>query len=51
MAFAFDPKRNAILLVAGGKSGVLGKRFYASLTPTPDTRYDDHLTNLKGAMP
>lgn len=27
VAFAFDPKRNAIMLVAGDKSGVSEKRF------------------------
>ncbi len=51
VAFAFDPKRNAIVLVAGDKSGVSEKRFYASLIATADTRYDDHLTDLKGATP
>jgi hypothetical protein len=28
VAFAFDPRRRAILLVAGDKSGVSEKRFY-----------------------
>ena len=31
LAFAFDPKRKAILLVAGDKSGVSEKRFYREL--------------------
>lgn len=31
VAFAFDPKRKAILLVAGDKSGVAEKRFYREL--------------------
>jgi hypothetical protein len=31
IAFAFDPERSAILLVAGDKSGVSQKRFYRSL--------------------
>ena len=31
IAFAFDPKRKAILLVAGDKSGVGEKRFYREL--------------------
>jgi hypothetical protein len=31
VAFAFDPKRQAILLVAGDKSGVNQKRFYRNL--------------------
>ena len=32
-AFAFDPERRAILLVAGDKSGGSEKRFYTPLTP------------------
>ena len=51
VAFAFDPKRNAIVLVAGDKSGVSEKRFYASLIATADARYDEHLSDLKGAEP
>ena len=31
VAFAFDPKRSAILLAAGDKSGVSSKRFYKQL--------------------
>jgi hypothetical protein len=31
VAFAFDPKRRAILLLAGDKSGVSEKRFYKQL--------------------
>src|SRR6266545_4500286 len=31
VAFAFDPKRNAILLVGGDKSGTSEKRFYKQL--------------------
>ena len=31
VAFAFDTKRKAILLVAGDKSGTSGKRFYREL--------------------
>ncbi|MGH6870829.1 MAG: type II toxin-antitoxin system RelE/ParE family toxin [Rhizomicrobium sp.] len=43
VAFAFDPKRNAILLVAGDKSGTSEKRFYKRLIATADARYRDHL--------
>lgn len=32
VAFAFDPQRNAILLVAGDKSGGSERRFYKGLT-------------------
>jgi hypothetical protein len=47
VAFAFDPKRKAILLVAGDKSGVSEKRFYRELVKKADDRYDDHLARLK----
>ena len=33
VAFAFDPERKAIILVAGDKGGVGQKRFYKSLMP------------------
>ena len=48
VAFAFDPKREAIILVAGDKSGVAQKRFYKSLIAKADKRFDVHLENLKG---
>lgn len=43
VAFAFDPQRQAILLVAGDKSGISQKKFYKSLIKTADTRFDAHL--------
>lgn len=46
VAFAFDPKRNAILLVAGDKSGTSEKRFYKKLIATADARFDAHLQRL-----
>jgi hypothetical protein len=45
--FAFDPKRNAILLVAGDKSGGSEKRFYRQLIAKADKRFDNHLARLK----
>jgi len=48
IAFAFDPKRQAILFVAGDKSGVGEKRFYKSLIRKADERFDAHLARLKG---
>ena len=48
-AFAFDPERNAIMLVAGDKSGGSQKRFYKSLIAKADLRFSDHLENLKSA--
>jgi hypothetical protein len=47
VAFAFDPKRQGILLVAGDKSGTGQKEFYRRLIERADTRYDDHLARLK----
>jgi hypothetical protein len=46
VAFAFDPERQAILLVAGDKSGVAQKRFYKTLIATADKRFDDHLAAM-----
>ena len=47
MAFAFDPKRRAILLVAGDKSGVKEGRFYKELIGQADARFDAHLARLR----
>lgn len=47
VAFAFDTRRKAILLVAGDKSGVSGKRFYRELVRKADERFDAHLEGLK----
>ena len=47
VAFAFDTKRKAILLVAGDKSGVSEKRFYRELIRKADHRFDTHLARLK----
>ena len=47
VAFAFDPKRRAILLVAGDKSGGSEKRFYRELIRKADERFDAHLARLK----
>ena len=46
-AFAFDPARKAILLVAGDKSGGSEKRFYKQLIQKADARFDAHLSRLK----
>ncbi len=43
VAFAFDPDRKAIILVAGDKSGGSGRRFYKELIRTADERFDRHL--------
>lgn len=46
VAFAFDPERQAILLVAGDKAGVAQRRFYKRMIATADERFDEHLTAL-----
>jgi len=47
MAFAFDPRRRAILLVCGDKSGGSEQRFYQKLIRKADERFDAHLAELK----
>lgn len=47
VAFAFDTKRKAILLVAGDKSGGGEKRFYRELIRKADQRFDNHLARMK----
>ena len=47
VAFAFDPKRSAILLVGGDKSGGSSDRFYRTLIARSDLRFDQHLEALK----
>ena len=46
VAFAFDPKRSAILLVAGDKSGTGEAKFYKRLIAVADTRYKAHLKRI-----
>ncbi|WP_035347563.1 type II toxin-antitoxin system RelE/ParE family toxin [Edaphobacter aggregans] len=46
IAFAFDPIRSAILLVAGDKSGGSQKRFYRELIRKADQRFDAHLKRV-----
>ncbi len=43
VAFAFDPHRDAVLLVAGDKSGGSERRFYTRLISKADQRFDAHL--------
>ncbi len=47
VAFAFDPTRRAILLVAGDKAGANQRRFYKNLITTADKRFDRHLAELR----
>jgi hypothetical protein len=47
--FAFDPKRQAVLLVGGNKEG--DKRFYDRLIPQADDLFDEYLASLKKEKP
>jgi hypothetical protein len=47
VAFAFDRRRRAILLVGADKSGISESRFYKGLIKLADARFDRHLANLK----
>jgi hypothetical protein len=46
VAFAFDPRRQAVVLVAGDKAGVSEERFYKRLIAKADKRYAGHLQRL-----
>ena len=43
--YAFDPRRAAILLIGGDKTG--DDRFYVNLVPVADSLYDTHLQELE----
>jgi hypothetical protein len=43
--FAFDPLRQAIVLVGGNKTG--DKRWYEKNMPIAETRFTEHLTTLE----
>ena len=43
--FAFDPRRSAILLIGGNKTG--DKRFYDRMIPLADDLYDVYLEEVK----
>ena len=48
-ALAFDPNREAIILVGGDKSGGGEKRFYRQLIQKADERFDEHISSLEQA--
>ncbi len=45
LLYAFDPRRVAILLVGGDKSG--DNRWYDIFVPIADTLYDEHLREIE----
>lgn len=44
--YAFDPRRVAILLIGGDKTG--DDRWYDAYVPMADRLYDEHLDQLRG---
>ena len=47
--YAFDPRRTAILLLGGNKTGQ--NRWYKEFVPKADDLYDEHLETLKTERP
>ncbi|WP_345796658.1 type II toxin-antitoxin system RelE/ParE family toxin [Castellaniella sp. MT123] len=47
--YAFDPRRNAILLIGGDKTG--HNRWYDTTVPITDRLYDEHLEQLQKERP
>ncbi len=45
--YAFDPRRTAILLIGGDKTGLTDERFYGTHIPLADHLYDEHLEAMK----
>ena len=43
--YAFDPRRNAVLLIGGGKTG--NDRWYETFVPLADRLYQHHLNELE----
>ena len=43
--YAFDPRRNAILLIGGDKTG--NNRFYVEYGPVADRLYNDHIEQIR----
>ena len=43
--YAFDPRRTAILLIGGNKTG--NNRWYEEQVPRADAIYDEHLRELE----
>ena len=50
VAFAFDPRCSAIVLVAGDKSGGSEKRFYKELIKKADKRFTAHWDRVKNEV-
>ena len=48
-AFAFDPRREAVILVAAAKQGTDERKFYKDLLAKANERFDKHLEKLSTA--
>jgi hypothetical protein len=46
-AFAFDPNRQAIVLIGGNKVGKNQRHFYRDLIKTADSRFAAHIASLR----
>jgi hypothetical protein len=47
VAYAFDPERRAVLLLAGDKFGQSQARFYRAFIAKADKRFSEHLKGLR----
>jgi hypothetical protein len=47
VAYAFDPVRRAVILVAGSKAGQSQALFYRRLIRIADKRFDEHVRSFK----
>lgn len=45
--YAFDPRRTAILLIGGEKTGMSDARFYGAVVPIAERLYEQHLDELR----
>jgi len=45
--YAFDPRRTAILLIGGDKTGLDDRRFYSTYIPKADRLYSERLEAIK----
>ncbi len=43
--YAFDPRRAAVLLIGGDKTG--NERWYNKMVPIADSLYEDHLKEIR----
>ena len=45
--YVFDPRRTAILLIGGDKTGLTDERFYGTFIPIAERLYGEHLETIK----